>query len=229
MTNKIGKNIILFIIFFVLSLFVCESRCYAKKLNNMEELLAGSNIGNSIYVKRNGDGAATTLDGNKNLYCFQKGTHMHEGDYHIDKYIRINEDKATVYYKENNIMKNKTITNNSNISLLYILETNYGFTGEGRNRITGFKGYGYHGNEYYTNNPGIKNVTERQKALWKYGDTWMSQVGIDIGVNWVVLDPNALDQDDKDRFDVYKDYELLDKGERPNTDKILSEYYGKRN
>lgn len=175
--------IIIFIILFIAFIF---TKSLARALNSQTDLMSSRNIGNSIELSREGERSAdkTSLMWNEHMYCFQHEKYCGEASYTVQAYIEIDGDKATRYYT-NDATTGTTVTNNANLGLGYLLE------------------HGTYDKGYYKK----RRQTLRQRALWEYGDTWISSVGSSFNMDWTV---GAINKDTDSFSDessyTYKDF-----------------------
>lgn len=162
MKNRIGKKICISLFVMIIMVVFIYTKSYAKELNSITELISERNIGNSIQLSRDGTqtGDKTSLMWNKYLYCFQHEKRCEEAVYKVQAYVEIDGDKATRYFDDHT----KEIDNDANLGLAYILQ------------------HGDFNKGYYTGG----RQTLRQRALWKYGNTWIDGVGSNLGMSWDV-------------------------------------------
>lgn len=157
MSKKINKlkNYIFVVITILTLIFSTSVISQAASIGSLDSLMSGPNIGNTISIGWNW-GGATQLAKNSYLYCVQHQRTMRLNTYVVSNYIKIEGNTATS-------SDGRTVTHLNNGVLAYIL-------GGGDYE----KGYG----------KGQFDLTIRQKALWKYFNTWISTVGSNLGVSW---------------------------------------------
>ena len=154
-----------FAIFFML-VFLVFTKSTAMELGSLSSLFPRWGIGDTIYLARDDvqtSNATAYMAGSGYIYCFQHSKYLDYDKYQVIGAMTIEGHNATGYNEDwTKVSKNSL----ENIALGYILsEGSY------------YKGYSAYGNH-----------TIRQRALWHYGDTWMSSVGKSFGLSWTVED-----------------------------------------
>ena len=154
-----------FAIFFML-VFLVFTKSTAMELGSLSSLFPRWGIGDTIYLARDDvqtSNATAYMAGSDYIYCFQHSKYLDYDKYQVIGAMTIEGHNATGYNEDwTKVSKNSL----ENIALGYILsEGSY------------YKGYSAYGNH-----------TIRQRALWHYGDTWMSSVGKSFGLSWTVED-----------------------------------------
>ena len=136
---------------------------YAVWRDGILDIIKDRNIGKTLTLSREGehDGDKSKLMWNSHLYCFQHEKSCDPDTYTVQAYVEIDGEKATRYYS-NEDKTGKTVTDNANLGLGYILQ------------------YGDFDKGYFSGG----RQTLRQRALWKYGDTWISNVGSSFNMSW---------------------------------------------
>ena len=107
---------------------------------------------------------STDLLNRRDLYCVEKDAPLNgTKTYTVEKYIKIEGNTAWNTDGE-------SVTSNSNGVLAYILSRKLGYN-EGQNDF--------------------KIISEAQKSIWAYSNTWYSNVGSELGIDWTYENNNG--------------------------------------
>ena len=157
---------------------------WVRILNSQWELMSDRNIGARIQLSREGtnEGDKIWLKNSGYNYCFEHDPYCDPGEYAVQAYFTIDGNRATRYLSNDTRSSVRTVVSNSNLALAYILA------------------HGSFGSGYGT--PEKKSL--RQRALWYYGNTWMSSVGNGLGFSWNVTGSKTIDNYSGETY-TYKD------------------------
>ncbi len=107
---------------------------------------------------------STDLLNRRDLYCVEKDAPLNgTKTYTVEKYIKIEGNTAWNTDGE-------SVTSNSNGVLAYILSRKLGYN-EGQNDF--------------------RIISEAQKSIWAYSNTWYSNVGSELGIDWTYENNNG--------------------------------------
>ena len=107
---------------------------------------------------------STDLLNRRDLYCVEKDAPLNgTKTYTVEKYIKIEGNTA---WNTNG----ESVTSNSNGVLAYILSRGLGYS-EGQQNFA--------------------NISDAQKSIWAYSNTWYSNVGSKLGIDWTYANNNG--------------------------------------
>lgn len=158
--NKINiKSIILLMILTILIVLINFNKSNAFEYANLTNLMSWGIVGDTLeigYTQGNAKLASGDTSSKDNLYCIQHGTNIGKSKYTVIYYVKIQGNHAISSHE------NRENTNSANAKLAYIIGG-------------GNYSYGY-GTKAYK--------TDRQRALWHYWNTWITQSGSELGIDW---------------------------------------------